>query len=709
MSTRDATQITQNCATCRDLRVDEWLDSSDNATSDITLGTARAYMLTQENCKVCSFIASAFRLQYEGSSSPDQHINKWLTLRRHRNAPWYNILGLESDAQSCEYLTIESSQIENDDSRVCIYRSTDANVMPRQLVSTQHNPEQLDIALIKQWLRACRHHHGPQVCPRRQWSNWDELGSNGSIFLIDVETRSVIRALPGHRYLALSYVWGESRHQAAGDWQWHTTNYAPDSSAFSIALPRTMPQTVEDALKLTDALGERYIWIDFYCINQQDPEHVESQIKRMSTIYKCAEMTIVAFDGIDAESGIAGISRPLWQKRQPILETSTGTLVATHLQAPADEAGSSEWDRRAWTMQEYVLSDRCLVLARNTTTWKCKAQRLHDCLPSPSHPDKYLFSKKTDVWWDTCDSVDLDAEEPLFARYSDFLAVYSARLIRYQADASRACQGILHQLSTTTGAKWRHGLPTEYMPAALSWTSHYSNYRKRRKEFPSWSWLGWQGRSEYTYWLHDAESFLLPPMTTQEPSGHNQRNDRAREEQPHAKRRRLNGLDVSSNRAHTLPTAQWACNETELWITSYVAEFKATLVRPNRAIRVHADGLQRSRAEGDQWSLLDSTGVIMKDPLGEHQVFEMTDYLFRLDPDISQMVRENECEVSLLFLKHYATIRDSEQAGNQAKDIITALVLVPRLGDKFERIATVAMPVRAFMRARPVEETIKIV
>jgi hypothetical protein len=60
-------------------------------------------------------------------------------------------------------------------------------------------------------------------------------------------------------------------------------------------------------------LGIPFIWIDRYCIpEEQATKH--AQLSMMYVIYVGAEITIIAVDGIDANTELSGISRERHKK-----------------------------------------------------------------------------------------------------------------------------------------------------------------------------------------------------------------------------------------------------------------------------------------------------------------------------------------------------------------------------------------------------------
>lgn len=63
-------------------------------------------------------------------------------------------------------------------------------------------------------------------------------------------------------------------------------------------------------------LGERYLWVDQYCIDQNDADDKHAQIGNMAAIFEGAYATIVAFSATDSASGLPGV-RNLARKPYP--------------------------------------------------------------------------------------------------------------------------------------------------------------------------------------------------------------------------------------------------------------------------------------------------------------------------------------------------------------------------------------------------------
>jgi hypothetical protein len=105
-------------------------------------------------------------------------------------------------------------------------------------------------------------------------------------------------------------------------------------------------------------LGKRYLWVDKYCIDQQDHNAKDLQIQNMDRIYEGAFATIVASAGHNAEFGLPGAG-PTPRKAQPSTVTRNQKLLST-LPSLSHALKESAWITRGWPYQEAVLSRRCL-------------------------------------------------------------------------------------------------------------------------------------------------------------------------------------------------------------------------------------------------------------------------------------------------------------------------------------------------------------
>jgi hypothetical protein len=74
-----------------------------------------------------------------------------------------------------------------------------------------------------------------------------------------------------------------------------------------ILLFQDLPCTIRDAITATRGLGFGYLWVDRYCINQEDKSELAEQTSKMDLIYQGAQVTIIAASGENPHHGLPGI------------------------------------------------------------------------------------------------------------------------------------------------------------------------------------------------------------------------------------------------------------------------------------------------------------------------------------------------------------------------------------------------------------------
>ncbi|PVH90400.1 HET-domain-containing protein, partial [Periconia macrospinosa] len=160
-------------------------------------------------------------------------------------------------------------------------------------------PDNFDVAKARSWLENCKKAHS------------DGCNESSSIVsgmkVIDCETLMIVDAQEGMNWVALSYVWGHAKP--------HPNYNSTQPGGPLIGLSRT----VDDTIQVTRSLGYKYLWIDRYCIDQDDTASKRSQLERMDAIYRGAALTIIAAAGQDESHGLPSVGDTA-RKKQHILE-----------------------------------------------------------------------------------------------------------------------------------------------------------------------------------------------------------------------------------------------------------------------------------------------------------------------------------------------------------------------------------------------------
>lgn len=255
--------------------------------------------------------------------------------------------------------------------------------------------------------------------------------------LIDVGTRHCVTVGPTFdgTFTALSYVWGSGM------------GVGQAGPAFDLHNP---PHTIEDALHACKELGQKYLWIDQICINQDDPEDKANQIASMAAIYSSASLVIVAARGESVHSGLSGmhLARPKLQARESFLDFQLASVP----DFDADISGSI-WSTRGWTLQEVALAN-IKVYFSSTGVW----------LQYEEGGKETRYS----VEFDRFASSTTRMPSTPFYTFSNHLRSYTPRKLTYEYDIYNAFSGIMTALFGGP-EKNIYGLPEQHFNYALLW------------------------------------------------------------------------------------------------------------------------------------------------------------------------------------------------------------------------------------------------
>lgn len=386
-------------------------------------------------------------------------------------------------------------------------------------------PKALDISLAKAWLETCTRHHRACRCSINNRLQMPRVR------LIDCVARKLINvgAWPLHRprFAALSYRWGVTpEHKMEQGRQSHE---GPKDSLSNL------PLTIEDAISVTKGLGLRYLWVDQYCIDQNNSEEKQAQIQKMDRIYQCAEVAIMAAAGDDCHYGLPGVSKRARQVPDPFILDDTLTFGI----CPAGRAHwqNGAWHQRGWTFQETYLPRRRLIISDTLVHFECAFYKpwqrensggFETVRHSAKEARKLARSYDTDStlaraimdWCEvyplTCraslQEVDAYGRQGNFERclkeYYLFVTHYTMRKLSYASDGLNAFQGLAntmqdlhHPVYNIAGVPFMVGkkrTETDHwaessLSLGLGWVSPEGMNRSDQQDtvdgrFPSWTW-----------------------------------------------------------------------------------------------------------------------------------------------------------------------------------------------------------------------------
>ncbi|KAE9362687.1 HET-domain-containing protein [Stipitochalara longipes BDJ] len=391
-------------------------------------------------------------------------------------------------------------------------------------------PTWMDTTKVQSWIEKCNEHHSH--CQTKH----DAL--NRPLWLIDVRDNCLTPANPTQRYVALSYVWGVSQDDTTPlETTKHNLVAFQEKGAFDTQdMTSRIPSTIKDVLGLVRLLGERYLWIDRFCI-VQDSEEKLAQIKTMADVYACAYLTVIACGG-DAYHGLRGIQGVTSERSSydilgiPLEPENPFEARAYRRGGPSNRDlyvdtdsmrfGSTSlshmlklscWSKRAWTLQERIFSQRALYIFDACVVWECHCLIWHEFQRGnaisnttaksheqvfssrlrrtrPSHrTDRNLYTSEYSQPMPNNECLNRFSSYakglqyspwPDLSEYFTLVQDYCARELTFPKDALYAFTGVTETLSRVFPGGFHYGLPEMFFDVSLLWLRRKGSRCSRR-------------------------------------------------------------------------------------------------------------------------------------------------------------------------------------------------------------------------------------
>jgi len=280
-------------------------------------------------CPVCSFLVDAWirgaRRPSQVKSSDQLLMKRW---RRTMESPiaWLNVIGVQMTGPLALCVQFGPAGREYD-GLVLAFQPPGVTKHGKMTTFRAYTNEELvsgvvDFAMVQEWLKSCNEHHSK--CRLQGEEKPDDKRKRRleeeELRLIDVETREIVRPKRRLPYVTLSYVYIQ---QGAAP----TVVPPPNGNR----LPDQLPQTIADALRATKAIGERYLWIDAYCIDQTNADEKQRLIGKMDLVYENAKLAICVLTPADVGAGMYGVSLPIDRFDQVVETTPAGTFLSVEI------------------------------------------------------------------------------------------------------------------------------------------------------------------------------------------------------------------------------------------------------------------------------------------------------------------------------------------------------------------------------------------
>ncbi|KAI0164353.1 HET-domain-containing protein [Hypoxylon sp. FL1284] len=382
-------------------------------------------------------------------------------------------------------------------------------IMPTRPLATSRGKDE-NIEVTKAWLEECQSHHA--FC-RRNEDTLTQLPAR-LIEISDDETAQLVETSDQvGRYVALSYCWGENPEENR-----ITTVQNIQMRLLAGSLPRDeLPGAIRDGLAVAEQLGIKYIWVDAFCIIQDDQDDKNEELSKMGQYYKNSYLTIAASTPRCTTGFIDTIGR-CEKHPKNLLPRDLVPLHVFCIAQDKDEGHSGRvyareenpyqlsmepLNRRAWALQESLLSPRVLFFG-SRTIWFCRHMTHSDGgiedwsfeeneLERTRREFQIELSKLdksgSDDQLSTTTESGADGSRGMYNMWHRIVGTYSQRSMSRPEDKLPAISAVAAEFARLSKDEYLAGLWRSNLARDLLWTTpDPATHRPETWRAPTWSW-----------------------------------------------------------------------------------------------------------------------------------------------------------------------------------------------------------------------------
>ncbi|KAH9242348.1 hypothetical protein K456DRAFT_1743591 [Colletotrichum gloeosporioides 23] len=349
----------------------------------------------------------------------------------------------------------------------------------------------IDFERISQWISACESGHA-STCGQETRSFSEAYPGLDVLRLIDVHDLCLVEVIDIRPYIALSYVWGSTTVRMT------RANLPRFLKQNALEPLLQIPKTIRETIELARQLNIRYIWVDAFCLIQDDPEDLLQGIGVMDKIFERSWVTAVAASGHNANSGLPGFSGGTRVPREAtVIQPDVSMTVFMDLDGMLE---STVYQTRGWTFQESSLSPRALYFFDNEVFFRCRRADVSEfCIDQAHNP---ILAAHGDILSTPKDlKLAMELLNPL-KDYACILEHYTTRVLSNHCDTIRALAGIIRRVEDRLGQEVVEGLPAGRLERFMLFRSASGgDLSRRRSAFPSWEPMRGYTWNETRHWI----------------------------------------------------------------------------------------------------------------------------------------------------------------------------------------------------------------
>ncbi|PWY62028.1 HET-domain-containing protein [Aspergillus eucalypticola CBS 122712] len=339
--------------------------------------------------------------------------------------------------------------------------------------------------LLRQWLKVCDKQHScmqhrRQIVPKRVIY----VGTDHSDQL---ELQLSANITHPFEYITLSHCWGTPTDEEKERFCTTSQNHPKRLKGFSY---HSLPKVFQDAITVTRELNKQYLWIDALCIIQGDQKDWEEEGTRMDNVFASAYCTIASSSASSWNDGFLNRTEVFSQSEA----VSSDQKIVDDFCKLVDEG---QLQKRAWVLQERVLSRRTIYFTAQQTYWECgegvrcenfsilSCPLTRSFLLDPQFPTRLLFSGHRSI--------------ALFLQ--ELITDYSRRDLTFpKKDKVVAFSGIAERIKKALSTEIRYGVFCCFLPRLLLWKRagmENDQIFHDNDHVPSWSWMLYHDKIDF--------------------------------------------------------------------------------------------------------------------------------------------------------------------------------------------------------------------
>lgn len=287
------------------------------------------------------------------------------------------------------------------------------------------------------------------------------------------------------RYATLSHCWGAL--------EFETLRSSNLDEMLNCVPKKSLTKTFVDAIEIARAVGLEYLWIDSWCIIQDDHGDWETEAARMASVYGGSSLNIAASSAKDGREGC--FPRPTYHSLGFPAEIRINGQREVHHFVPWRFYNrmvlESTLLSRAWVLQEKLLAPRTLHCGEQGMFWECWEAMASDAFPNGfdgTGAQTWFFECSTTLRPTTWDSTS----------WLSLVTRYSRCDLTYPGDKLVALAGIARSIGDRTHDQYFAGLWGKFFEAELCWKV-LGPRPKPLYRAPSWSWAAVDGDIGFDY------------------------------------------------------------------------------------------------------------------------------------------------------------------------------------------------------------------